>query len=118
MPITKQVLSGSTDGRGILIAATSGTGTLIHTGSNSSSVIDEVWLYISNPDSTVHTVTFQWGGTTSPNDIITTFVNVNQGLILVSPGLVLNGNATQLNIRAFADAANKVTIFGYVNRIS
>lgn len=117
MAISKLTLSGSTDGRGVLIAATSSPGTTIHTGSSTATDYDEIWLYISNPDSLSHTVTFQWGGTTSPNDSIVTTVDPYQGLFLAFPGLVIKGNATPLVIKAYVDTANVVAIHGYVNRI-
>lgn len=118
MPITKKILSGSTDGRAIKIAATASPGTTIHTASNSTSDIDEIWLYVSNPDITQHLVVIQFGGTTSINDDIDITVPPYQGLMLVVPGLVLKGNATELIVKAYADTANVVTINGYVNRIS
>lgn len=48
---SKQILSGSTDGRAIKVAQTASAGTLIHTGSTNTSVFDEVWLYaqLNNP---------------------------------------------------------------------
>jgi hypothetical protein len=45
---SKEILSGSTDGRAIKVAATSGTGTTIHTASSTSTTFDEVWIYASN----------------------------------------------------------------------
>jgi hypothetical protein len=39
-------------------------------------------------------------------------------LTLVSPGLVLKGNATPLVVTAFAATTNVVAVYGYVNRIS
>lgn len=55
---SKLVLSGSTDGRGILVVATSSSGTLIHTGSATATVLDEVWLFaqLNNPFSAALTV--------------------------------------------------------------
>ena len=55
---SKQILSGSTDGKAIKVAQTASSGTLIHTGSTSTSVIDEVWLYatLNNPASAALTV--------------------------------------------------------------
>jgi hypothetical protein len=40
------------------------------------------------------------------------------GLLLVVPGLILQGNATPLVVRAFAATANVVMVGGYVNRIT
>ena len=55
---TKQILSASTDGRAIKVAQTTSPGTLIHTGSTTTTVIDEVWLYaeLNNPFSAALTV--------------------------------------------------------------
>lgn len=115
---TKKILSGSTDGRGVLVAATSSPGTTIHTGSSTAATIQEIWLYASNPDTTQYTLTVQWGGTTSPNDYITIPIPAQTGLFLISPGLILKGNATPLVIKAFASTTNKITIMGYVNEIA
>jgi hypothetical protein len=116
--ISKQILSGSTNGKGIKIAATSSPGTTIHTCSSSTSDIDEVWLYVSNPDSFQRAVTIQFGGTTSVDDDIDILVPPYEGLMLVVPGLTLKGNSTQLIIRAYVDVTNTVTVHGYVNRIT
>lgn len=114
----KKILSGSTDGRPILVAATASAGTTIHTGSSTSTTIHEVWLYASNPSNAQRTLTIQWGGTTSPNDHFVLFLPPQSGLIVIAPGLILKGNATPLVIRAFADSANQVNISGYVNEIA
>jgi len=115
---TKEIFSGSTDGRPILVAATSSAGTVIHTGPTVTTTLDEVWLYASNSTTAQRTLTIQWGGTTSPNDSITLFLPPQSGLTLVAPGLIIKGNATPLVIRAFADSANQVSIVGYVNEIA
>ena len=115
---TKQILSGSTDGRAIKVAATATPGTLIHTGSSTATTIDEVWLYAQNTDTTARKLTIEWGGTTAPDDLIELTVGPESGLVLVAPGLLIKGNATALIVRAFAATTNVVTIHGYVNRIS
>lgn len=115
---SKKVLSGSTDGRGVLVVATASAGTTIHTASSTSTTEHEIWLYVSNPDTTQYTLTIQFGGTTSPNDHIVIPVPAQVGLLLVTPGLILQGNATPLVVRAFASTASKLTIFGYVNEIA
>jgi hypothetical protein len=114
----KLILSGSTNGRAILVAATQGTGTTIHTGSTNTSVLDEIWLYAQNTDTTARKLTIQWGGTTSPNDLIELTVPAESGLTLIAPGLLIKGAATALIVRAFAATTNVITIHGYVNRIS
>jgi hypothetical protein len=45
---TKNILSGSTDGKAVKVAATATAGTTIHTGSATATTIDEVWLYAVN----------------------------------------------------------------------
>lgn len=115
---SKKILSGSTDGRPVLVAATSSPGTTIHTGSSTAATIQEIWLYASNPSGAQRTVTVQWGGTTSPNDHITFVLPAQSGLVVVAPGLILKGNATPLVVRAFADSANQVNISGYINEIA
>lgn len=114
----KQILSGSTDGRAILVAATASPGTTIHTASTTTTTFDEVWLYAQNTDTTDRKLTIEWGGTTSPNDLIEFTVKAENGLYLMVPGLILRGNATALIVRAFAATANVITISGYVNRIT
>jgi hypothetical protein len=115
---TKLVLSGSTDGRAIKVAATATPGTTIHTGSATATTHDEIWLYAMNTDTTARKLTIEWGGTSSPDDLIELTIPAESGLTLVAPGLLIKGNATQLLVRAFAATADVVTIHGYVNRIA
>ena len=63
-------------------------------------------------------LTLQWGGTTAVDDDITYTLTNQNGLYLIAPGILLQGNATPLVIRAYADVANTVIIHGYVNRIT
>lgn len=112
---SKRVLSDSTDGRPIKVAATATPGTLIHTATATSGEIDELWLWAVNTDSATRKLTIELGGTTSPDDLIEVGVPAESGLVLVVPGLVLRNG---LVIRAFAAAANVLTIVGYVNRIA
>jgi hypothetical protein len=116
---SKQLLSGSTQGRGIKVAATSSPGTTIHTTGISSSVIDEVWLYAYNGHTADVLVTIQFGNTTSPDDDIKVTIPAQSGLVLVVPGFTLTGTGSAGNVvRAFAATTNVITINGYVNRIS
>ena len=115
---TKKILSGSTDGRAIKVAATTSAGTTIHTGPTNTAHIDEVWLYASNTDTTARKLTIEWGGTTSPDDLIELTIPPEAGLVLVVPGLIIKGNASALVVRAFCASANEVTISGWVNTIS
>ena len=111
-------LSGSTDGRLIKVAQTATAGTTIHTGSSTATTYDEVWLYAVNSDTTDRKLTIEFGGTSSPDDLIEQTITAESGLLLVVPGLVIKGNATPLVVRAFAATANVVMVGGYVNRIT
>ena len=115
---SKQILSGSTDGKAIKVAATASAGTTIHTGSTTATTLDEVWLYAVNSSASDVKLTIQWGGTTSPDDDIEYTVKAENGLYLIVPGLILKGNATALVVRAFAATTNVICISGYVNRIT
>lgn len=115
---SKTILSGSTDGRAIKVAATSSAGTTIHTGSTTAATIDEIWLYAYNSSASAVVLTIQWGGTTSVDDDIKLSIPATSGLTLVVPGLLIKGNATPLVVRAYAGTTNVVTVSGYVNRIA
>lgn len=118
MAITRTILSGSTDGKGIKITQTATAGDTIHTGSSTASDVEEIWIWAYNSHTAPVQLTLEWGGATDPDDHIVVDVPEDNGLILVSPGLPLKGNATPLVIRAFAANANVVTIHGYVNKLT
>ena len=113
---TKVKLSGSTNGRGIKVAATATAGTTIHQTGTAN--IDEVWLYAYNSDTVARLLTIEWGGVSSPDDLIEFTVKAENGLYLMVPGLVLQGNASALLVRAFCATTNVVSIAGYVNEIA
>lgn len=115
---SKTILSSSTDGRAIKVVATGTAGTTIHTGSSTAADLHEVWLYAMNTDTTARKLTIEWGGTSSPDDLIEVTIPAESGLVLVAPGLLIKGNATPLVVRAFAATANVITIHGYVNVIA
>lgn len=112
---SKLVLSGSTNGRQIAVAATSTPGTLIHTSAAGTAGMDEVWLYAVNSSTSTVKLTLEWGGTTANTDHIELNIAGEAGLVLVVPGLVLNNG---LSVRAFAATTNVINISGYVNRIA
>jgi len=114
---SKNILSGSTDGKAILVAATATPGTLIHTGSTTTTTLHEVWLYAVNTSASNVKLTVEWGGATAPNDHIEYTVPAENGLYLIAPGLLLKGNATALTVRAFAATASVIAIHGFVNQI-
>ena len=58
---SKIVLSGSTDGRGILIDDDATAGKTVHTGSATATTYDEIWIYAANYDSSDRKLTIEWG---------------------------------------------------------
>ena len=109
---TKTLLSGSTNGKAILVTATDSPGTTIHTAVTGTSSLDEIWLYAVNSSGEDVRLTIEWGVITGGN--IGLAIPPESGLILVVPGLLLQNS---LVVRAFADTANVICIHGYVNRI-
>ena len=112
---TKVLLSGSTNGRQIKVAAIATAGTTIHTAVAGTSDIDEMWLWAVNSDSSDRKLTIEYGGVASPDDLIEVTIPSENGLVLIIPGLVLQNS---LVVRAFAEAANVVMVSGFVNRIT
>lgn len=106
------------DGLGILVAATATAGTAIHTASATATTIDEIWLYAYNHHTSGVLLTIEYGGVTSPKDVVTGTISAASGLVLMVPGLIIQGNASPKIVRAFAATADKISIFGYVNRVT
>ena len=113
---SKIILSGSTDGKAIAVAATATPGTLVHTGSATATTIDEIWLYAMNQSAADIKLTVEWGGVTT-GDLIEQTITTEAGLTLVAPGIIIKGVAGGLDVRAFAPGAG-INIFGYVNQIT
>jgi hypothetical protein len=113
---SKQLLSGSTNGEPIAVAATAiGSGTSLHVAVAGTSALDEVYLYVTNTDGAAHQLTLSWG-VTSTGGLVSNAVTIpaNSGPLPVVTGLLLQNG---LAILAAADVANKLNITGFVNRI-
>lgn len=111
MADSRVVLSGSTNGRGIKVAATSTPGTTIHTSGGT----DEIHIWAYNSDTVDRALTIEFGGTTAPDDNIYVNIPSKSGAYYVVPGLTLTGS---LVVKAFAAATNVVVVYGYVNRLA
>jgi hypothetical protein len=109
---SKQLLSGSTSGKPIAVAAVATAGTIIHTAH--ATALDEVWLYAVNTSASSIKLTIEFGGVTNTENIELTITG-ESGLVLVIPGLIMTGSNV---IRAFAGTTNVISISGYVNRIA
>ena len=105
-------------GLGVKVAATATAGTAIHTASATATTIDEIWLYAVNTSTSAVKLTIEWGEATAPDGNIELTVAAESGLVLVTPGLVMQGNATAKVVKAFAATANVIVLHGYVNRIT
>lgn len=117
---TKTLLSGSTNGLYITVAASSSPGTLIHTAVSGTTSLDEIWLYATNPLSSAYELTLEFGeaydGMMSTGAGILVTVPAKSGQMLIIPGLLLQNSKV---IRAYVSgSSNTVKIYGYVNRIT
>ena len=114
--IAKQELSAGTDGIGVKVAATASAGTTIHTANNVTGTgeYDEIYLYATNTNTSAETLVVEFGGTTAVTNEIRHIVQPSE-TVLVVPGLILQNS---LVVKAYSTTANKVTIHGFVNRIT
>lgn len=112
-----RTLSGSTNGRGIKVTGTNTAGAVtVHTAINATGDLDLVTLYAQNDDADgeTRTLTVEWGGTTDPDDLIVLPIPCKVGPVLVAWQMPIAGG---LVIKAFADEANDVVLFGSVVRV-
>jgi len=112
--MSKVILTGAANGTAVKVAATSSTGTTVHTAIAGASDIDEIWLYAVNSSTGAVKLTLEWGETAVDGNIEVT-IPAESGLVLVSPGLLLQNG---LLVTAFAGTTNVILIHGYVNRIT
>ncbi len=111
--ITVRPLSGSTDGRGIKVAATATPGTLIHTAQTSTTDMDAVDLAVCNTSTADVSVTFECWGTASPDDLVKRTIPAGETVqVPIPPG------RNSLVLRAFAATGNVLTVTGCVKRIT
>ena len=115
---TKYTFSSSGSGRGIKVVASGSPGTTIHTVSSAATNYDEIYLYAYNGHTANVILTIGLGGSTVPDDNIVITVPFKQGLYLIVPGLIIQGNASPVSVTAYANVANVISITGWVNRIS
>lgn len=108
-------LSESDGGRPIQITATASPGQLLHTGPTDPNSYDKIQLYAANVHDADHTLNIQHGGT-DPGDLLPVVLPPNVGLVLDIPLLRLDGRAVPLEMRAYADAAERINVAGWVLR--
>lgn len=112
---TKEFLTGTGDGTGLKVSATSAGGAVtVHTVP--AGVKDELWIYAANDDAASSvTLTVLFGGTDNPDDYVHVSLASRRGLVAVVPGLVLGAG---LVVKAYASSGDKILIHGFVNRIT
>lgn len=113
--IKKLIPSGSTNGRPIKVAATSTPGTTVHQSATTTvtGCGDTMVASVYNSDTSDRTITFECGGTTSPDDHVKRTIPAGETVSVPLP--MINNN---LILRAFASATNVLTVSGYVERIT
>ena len=120
--ISKEFFTGCAadqGGTGIALPVDSGTYATIHTTTTTASTLDEIWLYAVNSHSGDLKVTLQFGGVEEPEDYIEYTVASEAGLVLLIPGLILQGKtSTGLILLGACGTGDEVAVYGYVNRIT
>lgn len=115
MPVySGAVLSNSSNGRPIPVAAVASPGTNLHTAGSSG--FDEVYLWASNVTTASATLTIEWGGTSNPGDrLVNEFtIPANSVPIPIALGQRVSGGVL---IKAFSGTASAINITGYVNQV-
>jgi hypothetical protein len=115
--VRKRKLSGSTDGKAIKVGAIGTPGKTIHTATGVSvpGSFDEIWLWGHNSGTKTVVLTLEWGGTSSPDDILRFTLSAGSGLVPLIPGFILQNGQI---VGAFANEANVVTVNGFINTIT
>lgn len=111
---TKHLLSESTDGKNINIAATETPGDTVHTVPVGIDSVDEVWLYATNTSASPVDLTIEYGGVNDPDDLVPVRIPPRQGLFLLIPGLLLQNG---VSVSGFASVPGAINISGFVNRV-
>lgn len=109
-------LSGDSTGDGIWLD-TSASPITIHTTGTSSTVLDEIWIYISNQSSSS---TQQVSITFGTNGNAQYSVGPNSGMLLAVPGFIVSGTGSATTAITATDngSSGDCFAFGYVNRIT
>lgn len=114
---SRQLLSGSVNGKPVKVAATATPGTTLHTAVAGTAAYDEVYVWLTNTGAAAVAVTVEFGSAADPDGLIVKGLSLpaNSPPIPVLTGQVLQNGLT---VGVFASAANVVVASGYVNRIS
>lgn len=112
---SRQLLSGSVNGKAIAVAATATPGTAVHTAVAGTAAFDEIYIWATNVTGAARQLTIEWGGAGAANQLTASVVlPANSPPIPIATGQVLQSG---LQVAAFTDSANGVVLTGFVNRI-
>lgn len=110
-----QIAGGSTTGKMVKVVATATAGTNLHTAVSGTDDMDEVYIWAQNNHTSDVVLTIEWGGVSSPDDLIQQTIPTKAGFELIVPGgRIQNG----LTIAAFASVANVISCMLNINRIT
>lgn len=112
MAVSKIIPSGLTDGQALKITQTATAGNTFHTADASAK--DHIFMWAINRDTVNRTLTIELGGATAPDQNVPVVVEPNVPTPVLI-GAVLTNSKT---VKAFADAANVISVWGEVNRYS
>jgi hypothetical protein len=115
MPVySGAVLSGSTNGKPIPVAAVATPGTTLHVVGAAG--FEEIFLWASNVTAAAATLTVEFGGVTDPgNHLVKAYsIPANSGPVPIALGQRLSGGVT---VGAFSGTASAINVTGYVNKV-
>lgn len=110
MAFTILPLSGSANGRPLLVVATADPGNTVHTAIAGILQIDEIILNVLNSDVADRTLTIECGSNAA-SDLLTWVIPF--GVTISLPAFYLQNG---LPLKAYASVTNKLLIWGVVHR--
>jgi len=114
--ITTGYLSGQTDGKNILITATtSGGAQTIHSVASGTTTLEFITIEACHVDASNATskLTLLVGGTTVPNDVIAIDLIHGAGATVIQDKRLLQNGVI---IKAYGQHASHITVYGYYQR--
>ena len=113
--ISKEFLSGSTNGRPTLITDGATPGQEIHAAIATD--YDEVWMWAWNSSAAPVRLTIEMGGASDPGDIFEIDIPpVGNKKTLVIEGMIFTGATVDIDV--FAATTSVINVQGFVNRHS
>jgi hypothetical protein len=113
---SRVLLSGSTDGKPIVVSGTNSAGAnTIHTAVAGSAAFDEIYLFAVNVTNAAATLTIEWGDTADPGGhlIHAYSVGANSAPVPLAMGLPLNNAKV---VKAFSGTGSAINLVGWVSR--